>query len=738
MTTLSAPLPTTGTSLRAGDTELPLESVRIDAVVDGVGVVWTVVQTFVNTLDEAMEAVYTFPLPNSGAVNRATMHIGGRAIEAEIKERESAQVEYEEALAKGHTAMLLEQHAGEIFETAVGNIHPGEAISIEIVVHATVVRDGNEATVRFPTLIKERYVPEGTPNAEALTPPRHAGDVHVNSTVSITFTAAVDELVCTTVEGASVTPSHVTIGDFSLDRDIVLKWNATNEVMDAKWTADSDNPTLGTLEVVVRTVETPTTKTNTRRAVSVLIDRSGSMGGWNMDAAIRIANDVIGTLTRDDLVHVLTFDSDTEVLEATAHGFAPATAEIRDRLCREIASIYARGGTELDGAIEVAGAAIAQLEDREDANEFERVVLLITDGAYGDEATAARQRDVQLRNARVIVVGIGQELNGYLETLAANGWFVGVEAAHVVGDVAKKVCERIGQPAYRNARIDMPGLSDQAPHLAPDIYPNATVTLWARAPRPATGAVVHIETDAGTLAVVVVRVCEDASATTRWAKARINALDYDVMTDRIDESAGRTAIIELSVRHRILSKYTAWLAVDRSRSTDTIIPSLVVQPSPLHDFHRFAPSPMRSVAFFCFDSSTPRMSKDDRVLAQRTFARLRSPSRPQVVSGPPITNPIDDLVAVLTTLKGLLEVPELDIDAVADAVVAVAEWLIDNEPKDIGRRLHRKLLTRTAKLMANPFPQHGIAWRIVNEMIDACPKIRPSIEWSQTAEDEPF
>lgn len=107
-TTLSAPLPTTGTTLRAGDTELPLESVRINAVVDGVGVVWTVVQTFVNTLDEAMEAIYTFPLPNEGAVNRATMHIGDRAIEAEMKERGEARVEYEEAVAKGQTAMLLD------------------------------------------------------------------------------------------------------------------------------------------------------------------------------------------------------------------------------------------------------------------------------------------------------------------------------------------------------------------------------------------------------------------------------------------------------------------------------------------------------------------------------------------------------------------------------------------------------------------------------------------------------
>jgi hypothetical protein len=54
--------------------------------------------------------------------------------------------------------------------------------------------------------------------------------------------------------------------------------------------------------------------------------------------------------------------------------------------------------------------------------------------------------------------------------------------------------------------------------------------------------------------------------------------------------------------------------------------------------------------------------------------------------------------------------------------VEIAEWLIDNEPQDIGRRLHRTLYTRTKKLMANPFPQRATALRLVNEMLDACPK----------------
>ena len=211
MATLTRSNNTTGISLRAGDTELPLEKVAVKGHIDGVGVVWTVDQTFVNTLAEAIEAVYTFPLPNGGAVTSLTLRIGDRTVVADIKERGQARVEYEEALAKGQTAALMEQHRGEIFEIAVGNIHPGESITVEITVHDTVDRDGNEATVRIPTYVKERYVPAGTPDAGAVTPPRHDGHVHVQSRIDISFAAPVEDAVCDTVEAAVITDSSVVI-----------------------------------------------------------------------------------------------------------------------------------------------------------------------------------------------------------------------------------------------------------------------------------------------------------------------------------------------------------------------------------------------------------------------------------------------------------------------------------------------------------------------------------------------
>ncbi|NBR68389.1 MAG: VWA domain-containing protein, partial [Actinobacteria bacterium] len=369
------------------------------------------------------------------------------------------------------------------------------------------------------------------------------------------------------------------IEDFSLDRDVVVRWQVPAETMDAKWTADSDDPSMGTVEVVIRTVNAPLTGMRRRRAVSILLDRSGSMSGWNMDAARRIVEDILGTVSDEDLVHVLAFDNGMEALAPCEHGFVRATARAKSALRRALKKIDARGGTNLTGAITAAGAVLGTVEDMDDSADTERVVVLITDGAYGDEAEAVRQRDLELGGARVIVVGIGQDMNGYLETLSANGLFAFVPSPDRTGDVSRKVCERIAQPAHRNARLAMDGLADQAPHLAPDIYPDATVTLWGRAPRPTADTTVTVVTDSGILAAVPVRVCADSSATSRWAKEHINSIDYDVMSGRVQEAEGRARIIEVSMRRRVLSKYTAWLAIDTSRTTDTIIPKRIVQPT---------------------------------------------------------------------------------------------------------------------------------------------------------------
>lgn len=605
-----------GCSLVAGDTEFPLTGVTVKGHVDGQGVVWIITQTFSNPLTEPAEAVYTFPLPHNGAVNGMKMRIAERIIEAVIKERGEAQTEYREAMALGQTAAMVEQERAEIFTTHVGNIHPGEEVSVEITIHATATIDGDEATLRLPMMVKERYDHEGQPDASNTNGRRVVGPISVDTSVTITFAEHVHHLVCDTVPSAKIVGQTVAISNSrALNTDIVLRWDAPKECCTAKWTPDTANGDEGTVEVTIRTEGEPT-KALKKRAVSILLDRSGSMDGHYLEWARRIIETIVATLTHDDLVHALAFDDFVEAFDATAHGFAPADRATCAALLRELALVCARGGTELVTALDAVGATLGTLQSR----EHERIVVILTDGAYGDEAEAMRYRREQLAGARVITVAIGENANGFLDVLAADGTCIFVETEQGVAAAAQKTVSRISTPAHRHARLVANGLTEQAPHIAPDIYPRLVVRLTGRMKRPATGATVEVVCDDGTIAVVPLSVSADSSITTRWASQRIKALDADIMAETDRESVARLekVVTHLSITHSVLSKYTAWLAVDRSRTTDTVIVRTLVQPDYALDEPVAGMRSVRNLNLRFPSGGTPRARRNPNLLFLET------------------------------------------------------------------------------------------------------------------------
>src|SRR5262249_5855170 len=114
--------------------------------------------------DRKIEAVYTFPLSNRGAVDRMTMTIGDRIIEAEMKERQQARQMYESARQAGHVASLLEQERPNIFTQSVANIQPEAEVLIEISYVEMLQSKDGEFTFDFPMVVAPRYVPGYTLN----------------------------------------------------------------------------------------------------------------------------------------------------------------------------------------------------------------------------------------------------------------------------------------------------------------------------------------------------------------------------------------------------------------------------------------------------------------------------------------------------------------------------------------------------------------------------------------------
>ena len=99
--------------------QLPLKSVAAQVHIAGVIADVTIEQVYRNEGTRPLEAIYIFPASTRAAVYGMVMHTGDREIIAEIREREEARREYEEARERGQTASLLEQERPNVFKMNV-------------------------------------------------------------------------------------------------------------------------------------------------------------------------------------------------------------------------------------------------------------------------------------------------------------------------------------------------------------------------------------------------------------------------------------------------------------------------------------------------------------------------------------------------------------------------------------------------------------------------------------------
>ncbi|XP_051252696.1 von Willebrand factor A domain-containing protein 5A isoform X16 [Dicentrarchus labrax] len=155
--------------LTANKEPVPLKSVGVELEVrDHVA---TVVSTlnYENKEDKPLEAVFVFPLPGDAAVCHFSATIGQTQIVAEVKEKQEAREEYDDALSSGQQAFLLEEseQSPDIFSLSVGSLPPGESASIrlEYVTELAVQADDG---LRFclPAVLNPRYQPQGSGGSE--------------------------------------------------------------------------------------------------------------------------------------------------------------------------------------------------------------------------------------------------------------------------------------------------------------------------------------------------------------------------------------------------------------------------------------------------------------------------------------------------------------------------------------------------------------------------------------------
>jgi Ca-activated chloride channel family protein len=104
--------------------ELSLKSLNVNACLkDSIGVI-KMTQVYLNDKDAPIELEFHFPKEEKSLVSRMVVTIADKTIEAKILEKEKAKEKYDDAIAAGNSAALMNEASPETLSLQIGNILP--------------------------------------------------------------------------------------------------------------------------------------------------------------------------------------------------------------------------------------------------------------------------------------------------------------------------------------------------------------------------------------------------------------------------------------------------------------------------------------------------------------------------------------------------------------------------------------------------------------------------------------
>ncbi|MBN2003814.1 MAG: VWA domain-containing protein [Anaerolineae bacterium] len=427
-----------------GDSEtkqfVPLRRTELRGEITGPLAALTVVHTYGYShkeCDKVLEAVYRFPLPGDAAVTGARVRFGDVEITAQLKEREQAEADYQEAVLQGKQATLLTRESPSVFTLRVAGIQPDEEVLIQTD-YVQLVRPYGDAAgwvLRVPLTTAPRYVrqDELDPNDPAKS--RHAQGQPLALLRDPGHRFALNVLVRDVGEVTSPTHRIETFlderehdrriqlreGEVIPDRDFVMTWTPYQH---------PDRPALSVMlhedqiagQVYFMALVAPPSEhkpgSGVPREIVLLVDHSGSMSGAKWAASDWTVNSFFSRLVAHDtfalgLFHNTTKWFKSEPASATEANLSAAAAFLdRNR---------DSGGTELGVALE---QALKLKRGKHQASA--RHVLLVTDAEVSDESRLFRLADQEASRKddvrRISVLCIDAAPNSFLATeLAERG-----------------------------------------------------------------------------------------------------------------------------------------------------------------------------------------------------------------------------------------------------------------------------------------------------------------------------
>ena len=562
---------------------LEIRSHDVNVIIEDGYAITRVEQVFHNPHDRDLEAVYSFPVPEKGAVAEFTLWIDGKPVTGEVLEKQQARQVYENEKAAGRDAGLTEKDAYRTFDISVSPVRAGQDTRIRLVYlqpahvdtgigrYVYPLEEGGvdeqklafwtanekvQESFSFNLQLKSAYPVEAVrmPNQpQAIASQTRPGEWQLNLASGASASA--------TAEGGAV-PATNTSPVFTLDQDLVVYWRHQSGLpgsvdMVTYKPVGSDK---GTFMLTLTPGDDLQAITEGSDWIFVL-DMSGSMQG----KYATLADGVQKALTKmrpNDRFRIFLFNTSAQELTS---GYVNATPNRVQHYSNKLAGIAPNNGTNLYAGINKALGSI-------DADRTSAIVL-VTDGVANVGETRQKKflELLKKKDVRLFTFIMGNSANRPLldaMTRASNGFALSVSNSD---DIVGKILEATSKVTHESLhgvelRIKGVKTSDLTPQNIGSLYRGQQLILlghyWGdgMADIRLSGKISGQRKDYQTRIEFPAISTDNPELERLWAYASIEDM-MDEIHNFGEDADMKQAVTDLGVEYGLVTDYTSMIVV---------------------------------------------------------------------------------------------------------------------------------------------------------------------------------
>lgn len=549
---------------------LNLHSHKVDVVINNGFATTTIEQVLDNPTEHALEANWSFPLPEEGSLSELSMWIGETRVIGEVAPKQEAKRIYEEEKSAGESSALMEQDGYVNYRLALSRVPAQGKVKIRVVYYQPLDIDQGIGRYLYP--LQDGGTDDGAMNQSFWSMDKTVtGDMSINVTLKTSF--PIDGLHSPSHPGMTKNQASEDIWSTTwkgsgpvLEKDFVLLYRLSEsvpariELLTSRY-ADQGEGTFMAVITPGDDLEKITYGTDWM----FVLDISGSMRGDKLRVLSQGVSQAIQALRPEDRFQVVLFDNQHKFL---TKDWVHLSSPEGEAALSNVRSLTIGGGTNIFGAL---NAGYSRLDaDRPTA------IILVSDGVantgpheYKDFINMAKAHDARLFTF-VMGNGANERLLGDLASLSG-GFAKSVSVQDEVGAHLMLARERMSHEAMHGVKFNLKGASVVHPERLQSLYLGGQLVVFGRyrdsGPSQLTvSARISGEERSWSVPVELPAIDESNPELERlYALAAIADLERAKWLDGKSEGETKDSITDMAVAYSLVTDHTSMVVVADSR-----------------------------------------------------------------------------------------------------------------------------------------------------------------------------